>query len=105
MIKVRFDDSGFRELQRKLKELSETKQVPVSEFFNTPFMTKYTSYSSLEAMLEAANLAPESITNAESLRENESWNRFIADNTRFKDWNDMLEAALLEHVKLKLGLK
>lgn len=105
MAKVKFDDSGFRELQRKLRELGRTKPIAAHELFDRSFMSKHTRYDSLESMIQASGLAAESVSDEEGLRSNESWNRFIAENTRFRDWNHMVEAAAVEHVKRKLGFK
>lgn len=107
MIKVKFDfdDSGFRELQRKLEQLAATKEVSLGELLDRRFMTRYTPYADIDEMVRESGVVIESIDDAKGLSQNDTWNRFIAEKTRFSNWHEMLQAAAMEYTKRKLGLK
>lgn len=103
-MKFEFDDSGLRKLVNKLKDLERGIDVPLSELLNSSFMTRHTSYTTLEELLEEAGVTLASEEDAKGLPTNEKLNAFIAENTRFKDWNDMIGVAAEEYISRKFRL-
>ena len=102
-IKVKFDDSGLRELKRRVAKLEGTRDVPVTEIFPPTFMRANTPYESLEDMLTAAGISPSEITGPEYLTDHEKWNQFVREKTPFSSWEEMSKQAALEYFKRKLG--
>lgn len=102
--KFEFDDSGFRKLKKELEELEKGVEVPLSELLNSSFMTRHTSYTTLEELLEEAGVTLASEEDAKGLPTNEKLDAFIAENTRFKDWNDMIGVAAEEYISREFRL-
>ncbi len=62
-VKVNLD--GLHKIQRRLKEVDGTHQVPVSQILSPEFVRKHTPFSSFDAMLTAS---PFSVNSAEDFR-------------------------------------
>lgn len=52
--KVEFDNSGIKELQRKLKRLDDTQHVPFDRLFPPKFMRKYPRFQTIEEKVKAS---------------------------------------------------
>lgn len=104
MLKVKV--SGLNELKKQLKqlekaskELSQTKQVSFKELFPRSFMEKYTSFSSMDELVDAGfgDLDFESIPDDE-------FDKHISATTKFDNWDEMLGEASSQYAMRKLGL-
>lgn len=107
---LRIEMKGFEALDRRLKELSKRVQeldgvnrVPLTELFPPTFIQQHSRFSSLESLIEASGFKIESQKDFENIPD-DVWDRFIATNTTFSSWHEMLQAATAEWVKSKLGL-
>lgn len=98
--------SGLNELENQLKqmekgskELGQTKQVSLGELFPCSFMKKYTSFSSMEELVDAGfgDLDFESIPDDE-------FDKHISASTKFNSWDEMLGEAASQYAMRKLGL-
>lgn len=94
MAPVKFDDSGFRRLQKKLRELPEVQEVP----FPCEFMERYTDYVSIESMLSASGFSSDQVRGFQTTR-NEQWEEFIRAHTRFESWGEFMETLSIEHLR------
>ena len=79
-------ENGFNDLSKQLnkmaknaKNLEKKKQISFYELFTEKFMTKNTSFKSVEA-----------------IPENEM-DKFVVSNSKFSSWNDMLGSATEEY--------
>jgi hypothetical protein len=97
-IKVTFDDSKLKELQRKLKDLKGEKRVALPDLLPDDFIRKNTDFKTLQAMIDASG-----VKNQEEIG-NDKFSKFIATHTRFSDWEEMLKTAGAEYYKRQLGL-
>jgi hypothetical protein len=96
------DLSGLDELQRRLTKLGDPHDVPMIELLNPGFMTKHTHFRSFEDMLGHSGC---SVKMPEDFKIPDApWDAFIAANSTFTSWHEMLEAAAAEWGKGQLGL-
>jgi hypothetical protein len=95
-------EKQLKQMQKGAKELSRTKQVSFSELFTTSFMKKYTSFSSMDELLNAGGFKVESQEDFEAIPDTEL-DRHIAATTKFKNWKDMLNEATTQYAAKKLG--
>ena len=96
-----FDLRGLDQLEKKVKELSGTNQVGLSELFSARFMQKNTSFGNVVEMFEKSGLGIESREDIENNQK--AWNEFIKTNTNYAGWEQMLRAASEEWIKRQLG--
>lgn len=104
-----FKVTGLDELEKQLKqmekgvnELSQTNQVSFKDLFPISFMRKYTSFSSVNELLDAGGFNIESQEDFEAIPEHEL-NKHIAAVTKFSSWEDMLGEATSQYALKKLG--
>jgi hypothetical protein len=106
---IKFDNSGFNELERKLKKMEQSAQaiegtnsVPFTELFPDGFMKKFTTFTSIENML---NESPFTIQTDEDFAaiDDSEWDEYIRKVTKFHSWEQMQEEAALEWTAKKLG--
>jgi hypothetical protein len=104
--KIEIDEKGVKkkleDIERNAKKLEGTKTVPFDEIFNTPFMSKYTQYSTFDEMLDDSGLLKK-YGDFESIDDNE-WDLFIQQNTSFNNWEAMKGEAGKIYYLNQLGL-
>jgi hypothetical protein len=100
MPNVEIDMRGFDALQRRLKALEDVQSVPLTDLLPVAFLTRYTEFTSLEAMIAASGLVLES---KEDFEQN-AWHDFVRSHTQFSDWKEMLNKAVEEWVARQLRL-
>jgi len=93
---------ALNKIQTGLKEIEGRREVSFNDLFNRAFLSKHSSFSSFDEMLEKSGLQFESVND---FGENEEWNKFVAQNTRFSSWDDMLKKATSKWAGDKLGFK
>lgn len=103
-----FELDGFDEFRRKLEELRRraqrldgTHDVPFDELFTQRFMSRNTTFTSLEAMLDAGGITK--IESADDLS-GKDWDSHVARTTRFENWDAMFEAAAADWLATQMGL-
>jgi len=89
-----FDDSGFRQLENKLREMPEIQQVP----FPPELMKKYTDYESMEDLLSASGFPIEQVRSFQD-SPNEQWEQFIRTHTRFASWREFIKTFTIERLR------
>ncbi|MFW6027153.1 MAG: hypothetical protein ACOCRX_12530 [Candidatus Woesearchaeota archaeon] len=104
-----FEMEGFDELQKNLKklqnkaeELDGRNNIPFDELFNNNFMRRYTNYNSIDEMIEESNFKVETEEDFKKISEDD-WDEFIKKNTKFDNWQQMINKAGEEWVAKKLG--
>lgn len=95
-------EKQLKQMEKGAKELSKTKHVSFGELFPASFMRKYTSFSSMDELLDAGGFKVESQEDFEAITD-EEFDKHIAKNTRFKSWEDMLGEATSQYATKKLG--
>ena len=95
-------EKQLKKMEKGAKELSQTKKVPFSELFPTSFMQKYTSFSSMNELLEAGGFHIESEEDFKAIPD-DAFDKHIATTTNFKNWEDMLREASSQYAAKKLG--
>ncbi len=94
--------NGDKLLQRMQTAMDQaTGDVKLTDLMHSAFMLKHTRFDSLNAMLTASQLTSDS-TRAEELAvilKGQAWNQFVAANSDFASWQEMMSAAARERVK------
>lgn len=78
------------------------QNVPLPELLNKNFISRHSSFSDLSELFEASGFKIESRVDFEAIP-NDQWDEFIAQNTSFKNWKEMLSEAGEEWAKQKFG--
>lgn len=92
----------LKNMEKGAKELSKTKQVSFDELFPSSFMLKYTSFTSIDELLDAGGFNSEAYEDFEDIPDDEI-DKHIAANTKFNSWEDMLDEATSQYISKKLG--
>lgn len=95
-------DKLEKQLKKMEKELSQTKSVSFEDLFTASFMKKYTSFSSMDELLDAGGFKIESQEDFEAIPEAE-FDKHISANTKFDSWEEMLSEATSQYLVKKLG--
>lgn len=95
-------EKQLKQMEKGAKELSKTSHVSFEELFPVSFMRKYTSFSSMDELLDAGGFKVESQEDFEAIPDIE-FDKHIRENTRFKSWEDMLGEATSQYAAKKLG--
>ena len=105
-----FKIEGLDELQNKLDQLAKNAQsldgehnVPVSELLTDSFISRHTSFSSVDEMFKASGFTIETQEDFAAIPDAE-WDNYIRSVSSFENWQSMLGAAGQEWAKRKLGL-
>ena len=91
---VRFDNSGFRELEKRGREMPEVQKVE----FPQQFMQKWTDFNSMEELINASGFTASEIETFQKTP-NPKWEAFIQERTRFTGWNAFINKASLERLR------
>ena len=104
-----FKMEGFDKLQKKLKDLERNiknlegeQAIPFNELFTQDFIKRNSHFETLDDMFKQSGFSINSQEDFKNIPDKE-WDNFIAGNTKFKNWKEMLDAAVNEWVKRKLG--
>ena len=107
MFKMRME--GSDQLQRKLKRIEEnidpisgSRTIPIQELLNDEFMKGNTNYQTCQEMFDESPFKIESHTDFDVIPDDQR-NAYISLNTKFSDWNGMLEEAAKEMIQRELS--
>ena len=104
---VKFDgldklQKELKKMERNAKKLNGTHQIPLNELFTSSFMRKHTKFSSIDAFFKASGFKADTQEDFEAIPDSEL-DKFVAKNTKFRTWEDMLGEAGSEYALKKLG--
>jgi hypothetical protein len=71
--------------------------------FPEDFMKKTTQFSSFDEMLKASGFVVKSMADFTKIPATE-WSKFIVNQTKFKNWDEMLDTAIQEWTSRQLGV-
>ena len=89
--------ANLQQLQDNAEALHGRHDVPFTELFLDPFMTKYTEFPTMQAMIDASSQG-----DSEDFSGNE-WNAFVTAHTQFASWEEMQQKAGDEWAVRKMG--
>ncbi len=98
MIPVKLDMSGMDRFKKKTEELSGTHNYSLSELLPDKFIEEHTKYSTLQALADAGGITEPADINSEA------FSQFVADNSKFSSYTEMLQAGYAEFVKTKVAV-
>lgn len=111
MFEISFKGDGFDKIKRELekiqskaKKLEGTNNVPFKELFAQGFLRKHTNFSSLDDMFQKSGFNINSQEDFKNIPD-EEWDTFISNNSHFKSWKEMLDAAGNEWIERQLFSK
>ncbi len=96
------DLRGFDTLKRKLDEVEQNGSagVQLNDLFNADFMMQYTSFASIDEMVNASGVTIRLLEDFNNIPES-----FMNSNTQFANWKEMLQAAIAKWTGRNLGLR
>lgn len=97
MFDVKIEWNGD-EFLRKIERASNG-DVPLGELCNSAFMRKYTEYKSIDEMATVSGLVEGNDEEQTVAIQSPAWDKWVAENTSFDSWQDMLNMAAVERVK------
>ena len=104
-----FEIKGFDKIQAKLKKLEENAKkldgkhkVTFSDLYTPEFMDSYTNVKTINELIEKSGFEVSSIEDLNYLCENDVFNKFISQNTKFKTFIEMHKTAGAEYAKQRL---
>lgn len=89
-------DELLLELQGKKVNEDDQRQIPLEELFNEAFMSKYSSCNSFEEFLAKGNFTAASHEEIKNFHD-ELFDRHIVRETKFTNWQSMLDKAKAEY--------
>lgn len=104
---MKIEIKGLDEVQRKLQDLRRRAEnlsgnVPMRELLTPDFLRSHSRFNSIEEMFEASGFKVETQDDFKNIPD-EPWDEFIAKETTFPNWKEMLIAAGGEYAKRKFG--
>lgn len=97
------DTRGLDELRRKLSRFDGEHSVPFGELFTPAFMGQHTRFGTFEAFVEASGFKADTPEDFKAIPDAE-WDTFVAANSSFASWQEMMSAAAAMWAKGQLGL-
>nr|WP_309121900.1 hypothetical protein [Paenibacillus sp.] len=86
----------LKELKGENAPQEDPNFVSLEQLFNEKFLRGHSSFESFEAFLAKGNFQARTHEEIKNI-EGELFDRYIARETDFRDWKQMLEAAKKEH--------
>lgn len=109
VILMSFKMNGFDELSNKLnkmqkgvEEINNQEKVSFDELFTDDFMEEHTKFQTLDSFFEASGFDVSS-SEAFAAIPDEDMDKFVAENSEFDTWEDMLSTAGQEYMLKKMG--
>jgi hypothetical protein len=96
---TRWDGGGFDKFRKKFEKLDGKHKVPLKDLFHPGYMRLNTKFKTIDDMLEASVVQVDS---PDDLNNNEPWDAFVAANTHYSSWREMLKAAIANWTKQQL---
>lgn len=90
------------EMQRKVEKAGGTRTVPIAEVLTPTFLARFSDFESFADLVAKSGFTIESQEDFDRIPQDE-WDTFIAQNTQFSSWQDMLQMAGMELLKGRLG--
>lgn len=106
---MKMEIEGLDKLQKEIEDLKknieehEEETVSLDELLNQEFMQKYTQFSDFDEMIDSSKFEIETQDDFDDLFENEDWDDYVIDTTKFKDWEEMMQTAETERLEKILG--
>ena len=105
-----FEVEGLDELQKKLEklikktnEIPPEQDVPMSELFDTGFLTQRTRFSTIDELFESAGINIESAEDFKNMPK-DKLDKFIRENTSFSSYDEMFGEAGTAYCAKQLDL-
>ncbi|SDW72484.1 hypothetical protein [Paenibacillus sp. CF384] len=91
-------DELLKELQGQKTVQEDPEHLSFDRLFNDSFMGKYSNWNSFSEFLEKGNFQVETHEDIRNIPD-ELFDRHVARETQFANWNDMLDKATKEASK------
>lgn len=96
---IKIDTTGLKKLEKNLKSVDGTHNYELQEILNPTFISKVSKYSNVEDFLGACG-----IKTADDFKAfpQDKFDDFVKENTKFKNWEEMITEASQELIAKKL---
>lgn len=88
-------------LTEESREMLGNRQVPIEELFPQRFMEDYTEFNSILELFTSSGFHLDAPEDFDEIPDDQ-WDAYIASNTDFTDWGEMLQTATEEWVEWQL---
>lgn len=88
----------LKKLEKKAEQLGGTRQVPIEELLTPEFMQRFTRFGSVDDMFDQSGFPVETEQDIEALVHTAEWDAFVATNTQFPTWEDIIGQAGQEYI-------
>ena len=102
--------TGLDNLQKKLKkmadgakELEGQHNVAIPDLLTDSFLSIHTSFVNAQELFDKSGFAIGSPEDFKAVPD-EEWDQYISSVSGFSTWTDMLQSAMAEYTKRKMGL-
>jgi len=101
-----FDDSGFKEVQKKVEKAKEkiNGKVDLLDLMTDNFIKENTNYNSFDEMVKKSELDFSTEDQSSETFESNEWNNYVQENTGFESWQEMIEIASREYMIKNINL-
>ena len=96
-MEIKNDASALDDLQNELETLDEGVEISTDDLTSDDFIRQNTNFNGWKEMLDAAG-----VENGDDIL-SEKFSAFIADNTRFANFDKLAAAVAAEHIAKKFG--
>ena len=94
---------GLDQLSKNAEALGRRTQVSFPELFTPNFLARYTTFTSIDQMMQESGYKVESQEDFAKIPDG-PWDGFIRSRTQFPSWQEMLGRATQEFAARELGL-
>ncbi|KGA02710.1 hypothetical protein KP05_04895 [Cobetia amphilecti] len=95
------DTSGLDKLKGNMEKLSGHSEVKLVDLLDSEFMSKCSSYSSFEELVDDSGYKVESAEDFTAIPDGE-WDAFISKSTSYSTWEEMQKGAVANYAKKQL---
>jgi hypothetical protein len=106
MLNFEFDDSGFKELEKKMKKAKEkiNGKVDLLNLMTDNFIKENSNYNSFDEMVNESELDFSTEKQSAKNFESDQWNDYVQGNTDFESWEEMIKTASKEYMVKNIDL-
>jgi hypothetical protein len=87
---------------KKLKSFPKEDKVTLRDVLNESFINEYTEFKSLEDLEKKFNSINKKGANKDVV-DTPEWNKYIANHTKFDDWDDMINNAIQVYIVTRIS--
>jgi hypothetical protein len=93
---------GLQRISDKAKGLDGKHNVPIPELLTRSFLAKHSKFNNAQELFDESGFTINSAEDFKTIPEAD-WDKYISSVSDFNSWQEMLQSATAEYVKIKMG--